>query len=267
MRPGFLFVRGVLLVAAAAILGAPLPAGAQAESPAPFVPVTDAMLEDPAPGDWLTWRRTPDGWGYSPLDQIDTGNVGALRLVWTRALAAGSQQGTPLAYGGALYMPNPNDVIQALDAVTGDLRWEYRRELPDDINDYVNGASTNRNIAIYGNRIIDTGADNYLYALDAETGRLAWGDRDPRLPGQPRPALVGSDRRRGQGDLRPELPAARRAGSLRHHRSRRGDRRRGLAAAPGACAGRAGRRDPGAACPTRSGCTSGRGWRRATTPR
>ena len=173
MRPSALGVRGVLLVAAAS-LGAPLPAGAQAESLAPFVPVTDAMLEDPAPGDWLTWRRTPDGWGYSPLDQVDTGNVGDLRLVWTRALAAGSQQGTPLAYGGVLYMPNPNDVIQALDAVTGDLRWEYRRELPDDINDYVNGASTNRNIAIYGNLIIDTGADNYLYALDARTGRLAW---------------------------------------------------------------------------------------------
>ncbi|MCY4077152.1 MAG: alcohol dehydrogenase, partial [Acidobacteria bacterium] len=70
-----------------------------------FVPVTDAMLEDPAPGDWLTWRRTPDGWGYSPLDQVDTDNVGELRLVWTRALAAGSQQGTPLPYGGVLYLP------------------------------------------------------------------------------------------------------------------------------------------------------------------
>ncbi len=174
MRTGCLGVRGALLVAAAVSVGAPLPAGAQAESPAAFVPVTDAMFEDPAPGDWLTWRRTPDGWGYSPLDQVDAGNVGELRLAWTRALAAGSQQGTPLAYGGVLYMPNPNDVIQAIDAVTGDLRWEYRRELPDDINDYVNGASTNRNIAIYGNRIIDTGADNYLYALDAETGRLAW---------------------------------------------------------------------------------------------
>ena len=95
-----------------------------------FVPVTDAMLEDPAPGDWLMWRRTLDGWGYSPLDQIDRGNVGDLRMVWTRALAPGSQQGTPLAYGGVLYMPNPNDVTQAIDAVTGDLRWEHRRDLP-----------------------------------------------------------------------------------------------------------------------------------------
>ena len=71
-------------------------------------------------------------------------------------------------------MPNPSDVIQAIDAVTGDLRWEYRRDLPDDIDDYVNGSMSNRNIAIYGNRILDTSAANYLYALDAETGRLAW---------------------------------------------------------------------------------------------
>ena len=68
------------------------------------------------------WRRTLDGWGYSPLDQIDRDNVGALRMVWTRALDAGNQEGTPLAYDGVLYMPNPSDVIQAIDAVTGDLR-------------------------------------------------------------------------------------------------------------------------------------------------
>ena len=114
MHPRYLIARGVpVIVAALSMLPlAPAPAGAQAESPASFVPVTDAMLEDPAAGDWLTWRRTPDGWGYSPLDQIDTDNVGELRLVWSRALAAGSQEGTPLAYGGVLYMPNPSDVIQ-----------------------------------------------------------------------------------------------------------------------------------------------------------
>src|SRR5690606_14605705 len=38
-------------------------------------PVTDEMLRDPDPADWLMWRRTLDGWGYSPLDQIDRENV------------------------------------------------------------------------------------------------------------------------------------------------------------------------------------------------
>ena len=151
------------------------PAAAQTSAESDFIPVTDAMLQNPADGDWLMWRRTLDGWGYSPLDQIDRDNVGELRMVWTRALAQGAQQGTPIAYGGTLYMPNPNDIIQALDAVTGDLKWEYRRDIPDDANDYLGGLiSVNRNIAIYDNLIIDTANDDYAFALDANTGELVW---------------------------------------------------------------------------------------------
>ncbi|MBQ00709.1 MAG: pyrrolo-quinoline quinone, partial [Acidobacteria bacterium] len=119
------------------------------------------------------WRRTPDGWGYSPLDQITRENVGELRMVWTRALGRGSQQGTPLAYDGVLYMPNPRDVIQAIDATTGDLLWEHRREVPDSVGD--GGLVTNnRNIAIYGTRIIDTSIDDHVFALDAESGDMVW---------------------------------------------------------------------------------------------
>ena len=167
---------GFSLAVLALVPFAPLAAMAQSDEDAGFVPVTDAMLQDPAPGDWLMWRRTLDGWGYSPLDQIDRGNVGDLRMVWTRALTEGRQQGTPLAYGGVLYMPNPADVIQAIDAVTGDLIWEHRREVPDDIADYVFNTlwQNNRNIAIYGSTILDTSADDHIFALDAETGRLVW---------------------------------------------------------------------------------------------
>ena len=165
-----------LLVLAAAVLLTPASGSAQEQPRDAFTPVTDAMLQDPAPGDWLMWRRTLDGWGYSPLDQIDRGNVGELRMVWSRALTAGNQQGTPLVYDGVLYMPNPRDVIQAIDAVTGDLLWEYRRPRPDDLEEYVAAslAEANRNIAIYGNLIISTSADDYVFALDAATGRLAW---------------------------------------------------------------------------------------------
>jgi len=133
------------------------------------------MLQDRAPGDWLMWRRTLNGWGDSPLDQIDRDNVDDLRMVRTRALAPGSQEGTLLAYGGMLYMPNPNDHLQAIDAVTGDLVWEYRRELPDDLLEVLGGlVDVDRNVAIYGDVIIDTGNDDYVYALDAVTGELAW---------------------------------------------------------------------------------------------
>ena len=138
-----------------------------------FKPVTDAMLQDPAAEDWLMWRRTLNGWGYSPLDQVTTENVSDLQLVWSRALTAGRQQGTPLAYDGVLYMPNPRDVIQAIDAVSGDLLWEYRREVPDDVGD-AGLRTNNRNIAIYDNLIIDTSIDGYVFALDAGTGDLVW---------------------------------------------------------------------------------------------
>ena len=145
------------------------------QGPSNFVPVTDAILQDPSDDDWLMWRRTLDGWGYSPLDDINKDNVAQLRLVWSRGLRQGAQQGTPLAYNGMLYMPNPNDIIQAINAVTGDLVWEYQRPIPDDINEYMGGlTSVNRNIAIYGNTIIDTANDDYIFALNTETGTLAW---------------------------------------------------------------------------------------------
>ena len=140
-------------------------------------PVTDAELENPSPDEWLMWRRTLDGWGYSPLDQINRGNVDQLRLVWTRALAPGRQQGTPLVRGGVMFMPNPRDIIQALDAVTGDLLWQHTRPRPDDLGEYMIGGTlteTNRNLAIHGELIIDTSMDDHIFALNAETGEVVW---------------------------------------------------------------------------------------------
>ena len=89
-----------VLTCAALVVAAEVPGRAQDED---FVPVTDAMLQDPDPADWLMWRRTLDGWGYSPLDSITPENVGDLRMVWSRALMPGTQEGTPLAYRGVLY--------------------------------------------------------------------------------------------------------------------------------------------------------------------
>ena len=151
-------------------------AGKAQESPSSdFTPVTNAMLENPAPSDWLMWRRTLDGWGYSPLDQVTRENVSDLQMVWTRALTNGNGEGTPLAYEGVLYVPSSGDVIQALDALTGDLRWEHRRDLPEDVYDFVGGnARNNRNIAIYDRLIINTSDDDYAVGLDATTGEIAW---------------------------------------------------------------------------------------------
>ena len=119
-------------------------------------PVTDAMLRDPDPNDWLMYRRTYDGWGYSPLDAIDRDNVGDLQLAWVWAMADGRNQPTPLVYDGVMYLASPGNVVQALDAVTGTLLWEYRRPLPEAFR----GAGS-RNLAIYGGALFMGTRDAY----------------------------------------------------------------------------------------------------------
>jgi alcohol dehydrogenase (cytochrome c) len=150
---------------------------AVAQPQAALAPVTDAMLQKPDPADWLMWRRTLDNAGFSPLTEIDRSNVGELRMVWTRALGPGIQEGTPLVYDGIMYFPNPSDLVQAFDAASGDLLWEYRRALPADLAEYFPVPSINRNLAIYGDSIIDTSSDDFLYALDFRTGKLKWETR------------------------------------------------------------------------------------------
>ena len=147
-----------------------------AQEPVRIDPVTDAELQDPSPDEWLMWRRTLNGWGYSPLDQINRDNVAGLRMVWSRGLGPGRQQGTPLVRNGVMYMPNPRDLIQAIDAVTGDLLWQYQRDRPDDLADYMIPGliDHNRNIAIYDTLLFDSTSDDYVIALDATTGEVVW---------------------------------------------------------------------------------------------
>lgn len=161
---------------AGCLVGLILLAGVMYPQSAPRA-VTDRELLEPDPADWLMWRRTLNSWGYSPLNQINKSNAGRLQLVWTRGMGPGIQEATPLVRDGVMFLPNPSDYIQALDAATGDLRWEYKRKLPEDLSKFLPVPSINRNLAIYGNQIIDTSADDYLFALDTTTGKLAWETR------------------------------------------------------------------------------------------
>src|SRR2546427_99290 len=160
--------RSILLTLVALALMRELEVRTQ-EPPRAVAPVTDATLRRPDPGDWLSWRRTLDGWGYSPLDQINRANVARLRMVWTRALGPGQQEGTPLVHDGVMYVPATGDDILAVDAKDGDVLWEYQRKLPDGVQ-----PKRSRAIAIWGRTIINASSDNFIYALDARTGTLAW---------------------------------------------------------------------------------------------
>src|SRR5262245_26166028 len=81
-----------------------------------FVTVTDEIMRAPKPEDWLMHRRNYQSWGYSPLEQINKGNVKSLQLVWARVMEPGINEMTPLVYNGVMYLGNPGDVIQAIDA-------------------------------------------------------------------------------------------------------------------------------------------------------
>src|SRR5690606_1871677 len=106
--------------------------------------------------------------------QITAENVGNLTLAWTRSLAPGDMEGTPLVYDGIMYMPQPNSVIEAYDATTGDLIWEYRRPMPSDLTQYVQLASATRALGIWEDKIIHLTADGYILALNAQTGAVEW---------------------------------------------------------------------------------------------
>jgi len=136
---------------------------------AALTPVTDAMLARPAPGEWLTWRRTWDSQGFSPLDQITRANAGNLRVKWIWSLPPGPNEGTPLFHDGVLFVHAYRDKVQALDAVSGDLLWQYAHPPARD-----RGPSVKRNMALYEDRVYVATSDAHVVALSAKTGRPVW---------------------------------------------------------------------------------------------
>jgi PQQ-dependent dehydrogenase (methanol/ethanol family) len=132
-------------------------------------PVTDAMLQNPPAGEWLTWRRGFDDQGFSPLKQITKSNVNNLRVAWTWTLSPGANEATPLVHDGVMFLHSPGDKLEALDAATGDLLWQYARILPPGVN-----AGNKRAISIYGNKVYMATSDVHAVALDVKTGRVVW---------------------------------------------------------------------------------------------
>jgi alcohol dehydrogenase (cytochrome c) len=139
-----------------------------------LTPVTDAMLRNPPAADWLMWRRAYNGWGYSPLDQINKDNVKNLQPAWTWSLSSGATETTPIVHDGVLFIFNAADKIQALNAATGDLIWEYKRDLPAKLLTDIPNVLAKRNMAIYDDKLITATSDAHVVALDAKTGKVVW---------------------------------------------------------------------------------------------
>jgi alcohol dehydrogenase (cytochrome c) len=135
-----------------------------------YSPVTQEMLDNPPAEDWLHWRANNEGWGYSPLSQITRENVGDLAYSWGWAMEPGDQQVTPIVHDGMMFLVNPGGIVQALDARTGDLVWEYRSEMPEGFRE----GRLSRGLAVHGNHVFLASPDAVLVALDATSGQVAW---------------------------------------------------------------------------------------------
>jgi len=180
-RTALWYLVGTILVFLSALSDAqaPTPAKATADTRTlrpvrNFVTVTDQIIREPKREDWLLYRGNYEGWGYSALDQVNKGNVKNLQLVWSRVMETGINQATPLVYNGVMYVGNPGDVIQAIDAVSGDLWWEYRHPLPALTSMRNPLGQRKRAIALYGDSIYTITWDNHALALDARTGAKVW---------------------------------------------------------------------------------------------
>jgi alcohol dehydrogenase (cytochrome c) len=138
-----------------------------------FVPVTDAILRSPAPTDWLMLRHDYSATSHTSLAQITADNVKTMKLAWMWPMReGGTNQPAPIVYNGTLYLANTGGIVQALEARTGKLIWEYR----------VGSEVAPRGLALYRNMLIFhsmerwaiTKQDAFLVALDARTGDLVW---------------------------------------------------------------------------------------------
>ena len=142
------------------------------------VALDDAQLHGAANDakDWRLPGRTYENWRYSPLAQIDRGNVHALELV--KIVHTGmfaSFETTPIVAGGVMYITTPTVKhvvkVMALNAATGDTLWSRTLQ----IGTYKSCCGpNNRGAALaYGNLYLAT-LDDRLVALDARTGATRW---------------------------------------------------------------------------------------------
>lgn len=150
----------------------------------PANPIEDMMVANP--DEWPSWGRTGNEAHYSPLDEIDTGNVADLKLAWHFDLEPGYSASTPLMAEGKVFLTTGHSHIRALDAVTGKQLWEYDGGTRERATSSMGLGWGSKGIAYAGGRVFLVTTDGYVVALDASTGKEAWKVQDAPADGAPR---------------------------------------------------------------------------------
>jgi alcohol dehydrogenase (cytochrome c) len=136
----------------------------------PYERIVHASSE---PGNWLTYSGGYDGHGFSPLNQINTGNVAGLKIAWLYQTGLAHHfETTPLVFDGIMYISEPPSNVTALDLRTGRPIWTYHRVLPKGV--IVCCGQVNRGVAALDDQIFIGTVDAHLVALDMHTGHVRW---------------------------------------------------------------------------------------------
>lgn len=130
---------------------------------------------DGEPHNWLSHGRTYSEQRYSPLEAIKEPNVAELGLAWYLDLDTNrGQQASPIIVDGIMYSTSAWSKVQAINAATGELLWQYDPEVPKEWDAKSCCGVQNRGVAVWQGRIYAGTLDGRLIALDAKTGELVW---------------------------------------------------------------------------------------------
>ena len=151
------------------------PAVAQPETRTAWVDAKRVANADDEPENWLAHGRTNSEQRFSPLEQINAGTVGELGLAWYTDLdTTRGQEATPIVVDGVLYSTSAWSKVQAVDAKTGRLLWQYDPEVPGIWDVRACCGVQNRGPAVWKGNVYAATLDGRLISLNAETGELVW---------------------------------------------------------------------------------------------
>ena len=137
-----------------------------------YTPVTAERLKKPEDANWLLFRRTYDGWGYSPLRDITPANVARLAPVWSFSTGqVEGHQAPPIVNNGIMFVATPGNQVLAIEAKSGAVLWRYKRAIPEDMTQL---HPTSRGVGLWGDKVFFAATEAVLVALDAKTGKDAW---------------------------------------------------------------------------------------------
>ena len=133
------------------------------------------VAADSEPGNWLSHGRTYDEQRFSPLTDINTGNVGDLGLSWYFDTETNrGHEASPIVVDGVMFITAPWSIVYALDARSGQLLWTYNPKVPKAWGAKACCDVVNRGVAVWRGKVYVGTLDGRLVALDARTGKVEW---------------------------------------------------------------------------------------------